>query len=318
MKKLLVGLGTLLVIYLLITFVVSNQVLDTPLRTFEESYRIGSERWHLNMDSLRAALPTPEGVSFQSPVDGITLRGWLYRRPESDCAVLFAHGYHDNRVSMLKYTPVFADCHCDLLLYDHRGFGESDEAYATGGVNEARDLLAAHAFLRSATGLPDERIGWVGESWGASAALIAAADSSGRPAFVVAESPYADWESAITERGARQYGPVLSVIAPGTFRWASYRSGVDVAAASPLRAAPDVRAPVLLIHSLADTLTDPAQSDLLAERLPEELLTYRRLNWGAWHAHNIVWRPGEYADLVRRFIAERAPDFCTSVTRTPR
>lgn len=318
MKKVLVGLATLLLLYLTITFVVSSQVLDTPVRSLEASYGIGRDRWHLNLDSLRDALPPAEDVSFPSPVDGITLRGWLFRRPAARCGVVMAHGYNDNRVSMLKYTPGFAGCRCDLLLYDHRGFGESDEAYATGGVNEARDLLAADAFLRQATGLRPAQVGWLGESWGAATVLIAAADSTAAPAFVIAESPYADWESAITERGVRQYGAALSVIAPGAFTWAGLRGGVDVADASPVAAAPAIHSPVLLIHSRADTLTAPTQSDRIAAAIPRKWLTYHPLDWGAWHAHNVVYRPGAYARLINAFVEREAPDFCGSVSHPPR
>ncbi|MBB4077808.1 dipeptidyl aminopeptidase/acylaminoacyl peptidase [Lewinella aquimaris] len=311
MKTFLFFLAALVVLYVGITFFVSNLVLDTPNRSLEESYRIATEQWKVNIDSIRGELPPPTEVSFRSPVDGLNLRGWYYQQDNADCAVIFAHGYHDNRLSMLKYTPYFDRCNCDLLLYDHRGFGESDEAYGTGGVNEATDLLAAHAYLKSVTGLPDDRIGWFGESWGAATALLAAGRETVDPAFVIAESPYADWETAITERGVRDFGPVLSALTPGTFRWVSFRSGTDFMSASPLRAGEKIRVPVLLLHSLADTLTAPGQSDLIAEKIDTGLLTYHRLDWGAWHAHNVVWNSREYERLLERFIMHRSPGFCT-------
>lgn len=311
MKKLLLFLVVLLLGYLGITFLMSGLVLDTPLRSLDESRAIGIVRWKLNLDSLQAALPPPEGVEFTNPDDGIVLRAWLFRQDGvPSCAVIFSHGYHDNRVAMLKYTPYFDRCGCDLLLYDHRGFGESDEAYATGGVNEATDLLVAHAFLARKTGLSDDRIGWLGESWGAATVLQAAGRGAVRPAFVVAESPYADWESAVVERGVRDYGPALALLTPGTFWWASQRSGTDFYAASPLRAAERIEAPVLLLHSLSDTLTAPAQSDRIAERIRPELLTYHALDWGAWHAHNVVWRAQAYEALLEEFVSRVSPGFC--------
>ncbi|NJB85536.1 dipeptidyl aminopeptidase/acylaminoacyl peptidase [Lewinella marina] len=310
MKKVLVGLAALLIFYLLITFVISNRVLDTPHRSLEESYRIATERWRLKLDSLQSELPPPQDIEFSSPEGALTLRGWYYRGGQAGCGVIFAHGYNDNRVSMLKYTPYFDRCGCDLLLYDHRGFGDSDDAYASGGIHEARDLLAAHAWFREQTGLADEQIGWVGESWGAATALLAAADGSAWPAFVLAESPYADWHSAITERGVREYGPVLSVLSPGTFQWVNFRGGVDYSAASPAEAADRIRVPVLLFHSLSDTLTAPEQSDRIADRILREYLTYHALDWGAWHAHNVVWRPREYGRLVEEFLNREVPDFC--------
>ena len=311
MKKLLFFLGIALLLYLGITYYLSSLVLDTPNRSLEESYGIATGQWHVNIDSLRQELPPAENISFTSPVDGIALRGWYFKRPGgATCGMVLAHGYHDNRMSMLKYTPALQNCGCDLLLYDHRGFGDSEESYGSGGINEATDLLAAHAFLRSQSGLSDAQIGWLGESWGAATALLAAGRGSVQPAFVIAESPYMDWATAITERGVRDYGPALSIFTPGTFRWVAFRNGTDFHAASPLRAVERIAAPVLLLHSKQDTLTSPDQSERIAERIHPELLTYRALDWGAWHAHNVVWRPREFADLVQNFIRERKPEFC--------
>ena len=310
MKRLLVFLGAFVLLYVAVTYVISGMVLDTPQRSLAASYDIARDRWGLDLDSIENGLPPREGVSFSSASGEVSLRGWLFRHDTSRCAVIFTHGYGDNRVSMLKYTPYFNRCGCDLLLYDHRGFGESDEAYATGGVIEARDLLAAHRFLVDRIGLPDEKIGWVGESWGAATTLLAAADGGVSPAFVVAESPFSDWEAAITERGRRDYGPLLSLLTPGTFAWVGYRNGLDLAGASPLRSAAQITAPVLLVHSQQDTLTAPVQSDRIAEEIPDQLLTYRPLDWGAWHAHNVVWRPRAYERMLDTFVRGQSPGFC--------
>ena len=299
----------MVLIYVAVTYVISGMVLDTPQRSLAASYDIARDRWRLNLDSIEALLPPREEVSFPSAAGDLTLRGWLYRRDTTRCAVIFAHGYGDNRVSMLKYTPYFNRCGCDLLLYDHRGFGESDEAYASGGVLEAQDLLTAHRYVVDRTGLSADKIGWVGESWGAATTLLAAA-AGVTPAFVVAESPFSDWEAAITERGRRDYGPLLSLLTPGTFAWVGYRNGLDLEEASPLRSAARITTPVLLIHSRQDTLTAPQQSDRIAEMVTADLLTYRPLDWGAWHAHNVVWRPEEFARMLDTFVRQQAPDFC--------
>ena len=311
MKKFLFVLGALLLLYIGITYYLSSLILDTPNRSLEESYGIATAQWHVNIDSLRTTLPLAREVSFTSPVDGITLRGWYFKHPGgASCGVVLAHGYHDNRMSMLKYTPALQECGCDLLLYDHRGFGQSDESHGSGGINEATDLLTAHAFLRAQSGLEDGQIGWLGESWGAATALLAAGRGEVQPAFVIAESPYTDWATAITERGVKDYGPALAAFTPGTFQWVAFRNGTDFDAASPLRAAGRIEAPVLLLHSRQDTLTSPDQSERIAERIHPDLLTYHALDWGAWHAHNVVWRPREFADLVQDFIREQKPAFC--------
>ncbi len=306
MRKLLILPTVLILAYLGITWFFSGLILHTPDRDVDMVYEMNKERWNLDLDSLRATLPTEEAVSFNSPHDGIELKGWLFRPDSARCGVVMAHGYSVNRANMLKYAPVFDSCRCALLLYDHRGHGESEpEAFGSGGNHEATDLIAANNFLLETTGLPQERIGWFGESWGAATVLIAAGREGGpKPAWVVSESAYADWESAIMERGLKDYGNGLRVLTPGAFTWAGLRGDFDFDAASPLLAAPKIDVPVLLLHSSADTLTYPVQFDQLKEALKPEILTAYKLEWGAWHAHNIIWRRQEYTQIVMDFVGD--------------
>ena len=303
MRKILLLLAILLTAYLAVAWYLSGLVLHTPDRSLATEYRMNADRWGLNLDSVRRTLPHQREFAFPSP-DGLTLRGWWYApRPDSaTCAIIFVHGYSTNRVNMIKYAPSVAHCGCELVFFDHRGHGESDEGYGGGGLREADDLLALHELVRKTTGLPDGRIGWFGESWGAATALQAAGAGRVDPAWVIAESPFADWYSAVMERGVKEYGAPLRMLAPAAFRFASLRGGVDFYAASPVTAAARIDVPVLLLHSLADTLTGPGQSDLIAAAIRPDLLTYRPLDWGAWHAHNVAWRPEEFGEIVREFL----------------
>jgi dipeptidyl aminopeptidase/acylaminoacyl peptidase len=306
MRKLLILLAVLLIAYLGITWFFSGLILHTPDRDVALVYQMNEDRWNIDLDSLRKTLPPQEEVSFVSPHDGIELKGWLFRPDSARCGVVMAHGYSMNRANMLKYTPVFDSCRCALLLYDHRGHGESaPEAYGSGGYHEATDLIAANDFLRETTGLPQDRIGWFGESWGAATVLIASGrEDAPSPAWVVSESAYANWETAVMERGLKEYGNVLKALTPGAFAWTSLRNDFDFDAASPLLAAPNINVPVLLFHSSADTLTYPVQFDQLEAALQPEILTAHKLDWGAWHAHNIIWRRAEYTDIVMDFVGD--------------
>jgi alpha-beta hydrolase superfamily lysophospholipase len=268
---------------------------------------MNEDRWSLDLDSLLRTLPPKESVEITSDFDGIKLRGWLFQPDSARCGVVMAHGYSVNRANMLKYAPIFSECSCAMLLYDHRGHGESDEAYGSGGYHEASDLITATHFLVEKTGLDLADIGWFGESWGGATVLLAAArPNAPKPAWVVSESPFADWESAIMERGVKDYGPALYALSPGAFTWTSFRAGVSFDEVSPMMAAKDIDVPVLLFHSRADTLTAPEQSDRIADNMDPELLTYRPLEWGAWHAHNVIWRREEYTRMVHDFVG----DFC--------
>ena len=306
MKKIVILLSVLFVLYLGVTYFFSGLILHTPDRDIATVYQMNMDRWRLDLDSIVATLPNKEEISFQAPDDGITLRGWMFTPDTARCGIVFAHGYSVNRANMLKYAPLFKDCGCAMLLYDHRGHGESDEAYGTGGYREAVDLIAATKYFADRQGLPVSRIGWFGESWGGATVIEAAAMQDVEPAWIVAESPFADWYSAIMERGLKDYGNGLKFLTPGAFAWTGFRADFSFADASPLAAIEELPVPLLLLHSQSDTLTGPEQSDRLAAAAPPELLTYRPLDWGAWHAHNVIWRQEEYRQIVLDFVG----DFC--------
>lgn len=309
MRKLYFLLGFLVLAYLGITYFFSSLILHTPDRDLATVYQMNADRWNLDLDSLLQTLPPKREVTFASPHDGVQLEGWLFMPNSANCGVVMAHGYSVNRANMLKYAPIFTDstCSCALLLYDHRGHGTSEEAHGSGGYHEATDLMAATKVLAEATGLSMDRIGWFGESWGGSTVILAATRAEQKPAWIVAESPFSDWESAVTERGYKDYGQGLRLLTPGAFAWTGWRAGLTFDEVSPVKAAAQLEVPLLLFHSLADTLTGPGQSDLIAAATKPELLTYYPLDWGAWHAHNIIWRRAEYTGLVRRFVGDWCP-----------
>ena len=302
MRKLLYAVLVVAALYLGITYFFSGLILHTPDRDIATVYRMNMDRWGLDLDSLRQTLPPMEEMELKSTVDGAELKGWLFRPDTVRCGVVFAHGYSVNRANMLKYAPIFDDCGCALLLYDHRGHGESADTYGSGGYHEATDLITASEWLAKTTGLTHDRIGWFGESWGGATAILAARRAATKPAWVVSESSFADWESAVMERGLKDYGEGLRVLTPGAFAWTSYRAGVTFADVSPVKAVKELDVPLLLFHSKADTLTYPVQGDLLAAAAKSETTTYHALDWGAWHAHNIIWDRPQYTSMVLDFV----------------
>ncbi|MEM6772330.1 MAG: alpha/beta fold hydrolase [Bacteroidota bacterium] len=304
MRKLLYFLIVLVALYLGITYFFSGLILHTPDRDLATVYQMNQERWGLDLDSLKQTLPAVADFTIESTVDGATLKGWLFRPDTIKCGVVFAHGYSVNRANMLKYAPIFQDCGCALALYDHRGHGQSDEAYGSGGFHEATDLISVSEWLAKEVGLTHDRIGWYGESWGGSTVILAAERAATKPAWVVSESSFADWESAVMERGLKDYGNGLKLLAPGAFTWTGFRAGVDFDAVSPVKAVSNLAVPLLIFHSRADTLTYPVQGDQLAAAANPDLTTYHPLDWGAWHAHNIIWNREAYTQKVLDFVGD--------------
>ncbi|MEL6142924.1 MAG: alpha/beta fold hydrolase [Bacteroidota bacterium] len=306
------------------TYYLSGMIIHgPPRRSIPQSFLDMEEEWNINRDSMLALLPEPEEVNFtgailpsQQPNEAPNMRGWYFTfTPDSlspPCAVLFAHGFTDNRTGMLKYTGNYKDCGCDLMLYDHRAHcqsGEDDLVY--GGVLEAQDFLLAHQFLQEKTGLPDSKIAWVGESWGAGTVLLAAAENKFSPAFIAADSPYSDWYTAVSERAIKMFGGWIKVFLPTTFQWVGFRLGINHNNASPEKAAQKIQVPLFLAHSAADVETSPDQSRKIYDQLAHpEKTQLHMLPWGTWHVQAAAKRPLEYQALVESFIDEFAPSFC--------
>ncbi len=337
MKKILLfAILFLALLFVSLAYYLSGLVVQgPPRRDIPTAFAKMQQDWQINRDSMLQRLPKPKEISFRtgdfseglahagakfadfSQAD-ITLRGWWFTADDTlaaPCVLVMAHGFTDNRTGMLKYAGTFEGCGCDLLLYDHRAHHESgvgeDAGIVTGGIIEAADLLAAHRFAAQKSGLDDAHIGWVGESWGAAAAIIAAGYGDVQPAFILADSPYADWYTAVGERAVKRYGGWIEAFLPLSFRFVSYRLGLDYQDASPERWAARVKSPILLLHSAADVETAPEQSLRIYDQLPQpDLAEIHLLDWNSWHAQSAARRPADYRQIVQDFLADKVAGVC--------
>jgi pimeloyl-ACP methyl ester carboxylesterase len=286
----------------------ADLVIHPPRRDLEGARTAMQQRTGVDIATYRTGFPEAETFTAYAAPDSIPLQGWYLAQDSSRCAVILVHGYGSNRLTMFKYAPLFWNCGCDLLLYDHRAHGASGGQYGTGGYLEAQDLLAVTDWLQQRSGLPDKRIGWFGESWGAATVLQAGA-AERELAFIIAESAFQDWQTAVFERAERMYGSWISWLQAGVWQVVSWRTGIDAGEASPLKAAPNITEPVLVLHSRADTETAAEQSDHIAAVLPAGQYRLHNLEWGAMHSNNVIVRPDAYAELVYDFLQDFVPDW---------
>ena len=110
----------------------------------------------------------------------------------------------------------------------------------------------------------------IGHSLGGAVALQAAAVDR-RVRAVVAASTFADLRSIATERAPSVFTPSLIKAA---FERAEHDGRFVVDDVSPVRAAAEIRVPVLIVHGALDTDTRPAHAERVfaALRGPKELL----------------------------------------------
>jgi alpha-beta hydrolase superfamily lysophospholipase len=197
---------------------------------------------------------------------GVQLKGWRFAAegPVKRGTVVYLHGMGDSRRSSLYIADHFVPAGYDVLAYDSRGHGESGGEACTFGVYEKQDLA------RVLSGIVARPIVLLGSSLGAAVALQAAAQSSD-VAAVISVSVFSDLRRVARERAPffASEGNIVDALAiaerEGHFR---------VADASPVTAAPLIKAPVLLIHGAEDDETRPVHSQRVfqALRAPKQLI----------------------------------------------
>ena len=120
---------------------------------------------------------------------GELLSGWLALITPEAPVIMLTHGTPGNRMSMLPRAAFLYKHGYNVLLFDFQSYGLSQGVMSTLGMVESEDILAAISFLH---GLPDtmySKIGVLGLSMGATAAVLAASRSSDILALVAESCP---------------------------------------------------------------------------------------------------------------------------------
>lgn len=260
----------------------------------------------------------PEGtarpVSFASSEDGTRLNGWYLPAPHPAPApaLLFCHGAWTGRRECLPLALQFHAAGYSVLCFDFRAHGESAGRYLTVGHHEAHDVLGAVAFLAAQPEVDPDRIGVVGYSMGAAAAIRAAA-ASPAIAAVVADSPYADFEDAVQYSFRQVVGRCVPryPFAPLALGWARWLTRVDPRRLRPVEAIGRLAPrPILLIHGQEDEIVPARHAAMLFDAAdePKELW----LVPGATHVGARMEDPDAYFRRVSTFLrdalAEPRPD----------
>jgi len=121
--------------------------------------------------------------------DGAKLDGWFIPSTTSmsDSAVIIAPGRSPTKNLFLPYAKVFSHNGYNVLLFDHRGNGNSSGHKYSFTVNEANDIIGAVDYLENKYAESSRYIFGFGFNEGASA-LIAAAARDDRFTGVVTDS----------------------------------------------------------------------------------------------------------------------------------
>ncbi len=188
-----------------------------------------------------------EEISFKT-TDGLTLRGWYIAGAKSTGKTLILlHGYPADKGNIL---PALAFLHEDfnLLMFDFRYLGESEGSYSTAGAKEVEDLLAAIRFL-SGRGISE--VGVWGFSMGGAVALMTIEKAPAIRA-VISESSYA----SLADMAFQLFRiPLVNYPLAYLVRlWARLFLGIYLGDVSPAERVRNTRIPILVIHSIADSV----------------------------------------------------------------
>lgn len=236
--------------------------------------------------------------------DGLALAGWFIRAAESGPAVVMVHGHTSCRGCEFdgRFVELAAELHragFSILMIDLRAHGESEGRRFTLGEYERWDVLGAVDWLRE-RGF--ERIGVLGVSLGAAAAVKAAADPEGGQNIdaLVLDSGFGDVSELVEKRFPEESG-LPPAFLPGVLLMGRLLLHVDIDKIRPVADLPRIKAPVMLIFSEKDQQIPLHQFHAMAAARPDAEVW---LVDDAEHARIYNAHPQAYVTRVSRFLAE--------------
>jgi alpha-beta hydrolase superfamily lysophospholipase len=254
--------------------------------------------------------PKDDGFSYQdvsfATSDGVTLSGWWISAKSHKPlgTVILSHGVFKNRGQVLSRAEFLVKAGYQVLLFDHRGEGQSGESPVSGGVLEAGDYLAAVNYLKTSRHLA-RPVAFLGFSLGAISAIRAAPQCSDVDA-VIADSPLPNVKAYVSRRGM---GGAFAQL-PGFFSRCltdyDQLTGLTLKP-SDLNLEPIVRQfnekPILYITGEADDL---ARSEDVRKLFAETQSQHRSLVYipGAGHEQTYSLYPMIYEQAVKSFLTE--------------
>jgi uncharacterized protein len=206
--------------------------------------------------------PAGKGLHFRRvdflSANGVRLAGWYGegKGGPGTATIIVCHGWAADKGDMLGLSESLRASGFDVLVFDLHGWGESARGPVTFGDREMGDILGAVRFVKEQRSVRAHRIGLIGFSMGAAAAIRATAQSPDVDALV-ADASYARLDVQAGRFFQRFAGPLWPLVYVPA-RWFGERlTGTAIGTISPLhvigRIAPR---PILIIHGTRDRVID--------------------------------------------------------------
>jgi uncharacterized protein len=208
-----------------------------------------------------------EEIEFSS--DGRTLRGWFLDGDTKDSRplVILAHGWGANTGAVLPLGEAFGRIGLDVLMFDFRNHGRSDDAPRVTMLDYARDLDAAVWFARKR--FSGRRIVLVGHSMGGAASVLAVADGTEADALLLVAAPADFFDVTANYLGGGIRGMLLLALTGPFFLLHVRRWWTSIA---PDRHIADVKVPISIVQGDRDQRVPLSHVYRLAEQAGVEPL----------------------------------------------
>ena len=248
-----------------------------------------------------------EEVEFTPRGESLLLSGW-YLPGEADAPhLIFVHGLNSVRSgdNAVELADRLVERGYNVLLFDLRGHGSSQEGRLSGGYYERQDVWGAYDYLREWQGAGMREVGLVGFSMGAATAVLSAAEEPEIGA-VVADSPYAVVSELLAQETARStpFPEWLTpIFIPAIILLADWQYGIDINALAPEQAVGRLDYPALVIHGDADTRILVSHGARVAEAGALGTALWRVP--GADHVDAFESSPNEYVERVAEYLDAR-------------
>ncbi len=210
--------------------------------------------------------PYEAGIKYEEigfvAADGVGLRGWLMKR-RGNRFIIGCHGHHGKKSDLIGIGSGLYRKGFNVLLFDMRHCGQSDNARQSVAYYEQRDLQAAITWVKQH--YPRAQIGIIGFSMGGAVALMSPEDEQVKA--VVSDCAFANIEF-ILRHGIRAWG--LSFLAPFllavTFFLNRQIMGYSLGEVSPLNALRRAgKRAYFFIHGAQDSVIAASHSRLMHE-----------------------------------------------------
>lgn len=232
--------------------------------------------------------------------DGTRLAGWWFDHPGSERVVIVCHGHRGNMSDMLGIGPGLWRAGNNVLLFDFRGSGDSDDGPQSLAHYERQDLRAAIDYAVGRR--PGARLAVFGFSMGAAVSILEAA-ADDRIEALVLDSPFADMNDVVATAIRRFRLPPLLLLR--LTDWATrLRYGYRFADVQPIDVIDRIPPrPMLLMQGDHDRIIPIEHGRRLAAAARVELQVFA----GADHCEAYFQdRPG-YIDRVARWLEQALP-----------